>query len=106
MVNSSTNINKTNNHLSPQFTEHKKKHTTYDVGNPSPSLRRAQNAFIFIFATTIILPPLNISTTLFFPSLKKKMFNSFNAHYDIQIYRCISVISYIRNQEVVLDIRE
>ena len=73
MVNSSTNINKTNNHLSPQFTEHKKNHTTYDVGNPSPSLRQAQNAFIFIFDTTIILPPLiNISTTLFFPFFKKK----------------------------------
>jgi hypothetical protein len=32
MVNNFTNINKTNNHLSPQLTEHKKE-TTYDVGN-------------------------------------------------------------------------
>ena len=32
MVNNFTNINKTNNHLSPQLTEYKKE-TTYDVGN-------------------------------------------------------------------------
>jgi len=34
MVNNSTNINKMNNHLSPQIIEHKKI-MTYDVGNPS-----------------------------------------------------------------------
>jgi len=34
MVNNSTNINKTNNNHSPQLTKHKKKNTTYDVGNP------------------------------------------------------------------------
>ena len=37
----STNINKTNNYLPSQFTEHKK-NTTYDVGNPSPGLGQAQ----------------------------------------------------------------
>ena len=36
MVNNSTNINKTNNHLSPSLNEHKKGTTTYDVGNPGP----------------------------------------------------------------------
>jgi hypothetical protein len=36
MINNSTNINKMNNHLSPQLIEHKT--TTYDVGNPSPDL--------------------------------------------------------------------
>jgi len=44
MVNNSTNINKTNNYLSPQFIEHlKKKTTTYDIGNPSPGLEQTQN---------------------------------------------------------------
>jgi hypothetical protein len=37
MVNSSTNINKTNNHLSPQITEHKKT-TRYDNRNVCPGL--------------------------------------------------------------------
>jgi hypothetical protein len=39
-----TNINKTNNHFSPQSKsiEHKKKPTTtYDIGNPGLSLRPA-----------------------------------------------------------------
>jgi len=36
MVNNSTNINKTNNHLSSQLNT--KKFTTYDVGNPGPGL--------------------------------------------------------------------
>jgi selenocysteine-specific translation elongation factor len=31
MVNNSTNINKTNNHLSHYLTEHKKKHMTLDI---------------------------------------------------------------------------
>ena len=42
MVNNSTNINKTNNNHSPQLTKHKKKNTTYDVGNPGPGLGQAQ----------------------------------------------------------------
>ena len=41
MVNNSTNINKINNHLSPQLIKHKK-NTTYDVENPGPHLGRAQ----------------------------------------------------------------
>jgi hypothetical protein len=36
-VNNSTNINKTNNHLSPQLTEHKKT-MTYGIGNLGPGL--------------------------------------------------------------------
>jgi hypothetical protein len=38
MVNNSTNINKTNNHLLSQLIEHKKnlKNGTYDVGIPVP----------------------------------------------------------------------
>ena len=34
MVSNSTNINKTNTHLSPQTIEHKKKTMTYGIGNP------------------------------------------------------------------------
>jgi len=37
MVNNSTNINKTNSHLSPLLTEHKKD-TKYDAGNIGPVL--------------------------------------------------------------------
>jgi hypothetical protein len=40
MVNKSTNINKTNNHLSPQIIEHNKT-TSYDVVNPVPGLGQA-----------------------------------------------------------------
>jgi hypothetical protein len=40
MVNNSTNINKTNNHLSPQLTEHKKT-TKYDVEHRGPALGQA-----------------------------------------------------------------
>jgi len=40
MVNNSTNINKTNNHLSPKHTEHRKHHN--DVGNAGPGLGYAQ----------------------------------------------------------------
>ena len=43
MVINSTNINKTNNHLSPQInTVNIKKTMTYDVGNPGPGLELAQ----------------------------------------------------------------
>ena len=42
MVNNSTDINKTNNHLSPQLIEHKNKNMTYDIGNLSPYLGKAQ----------------------------------------------------------------
>jgi hypothetical protein len=39
MVNNSTNINKTNNHLSPSLTEHKKNGTmSNDVENPGPDI--------------------------------------------------------------------
>jgi len=38
MVNNSTNINNTNNHL----IEHKEKTTTYIVENPGPGLGQAQ----------------------------------------------------------------
>jgi hypothetical protein len=41
-VNNSTNINKTNNHLSPQLTEHKKT-MTYGIGNLGPGLWQTQN---------------------------------------------------------------
>jgi hypothetical protein len=34
MVNNFTNINKMNNHLSPQITEHTRQYR-YDIGNPS-----------------------------------------------------------------------
>jgi hypothetical protein len=38
VVNNFTNINKTNNHLSPQIIEYEKEY----VGNPGPSLGKAQ----------------------------------------------------------------
>jgi len=41
MVNNSTNINKSNNYLSPQIIEHKKI-TTNDIGNPCPGWGQAQ----------------------------------------------------------------
>jgi hypothetical protein len=41
MVNNSSNINKTNNHLSPQIINPKKT-TTYEVGNPGPFLGQTQ----------------------------------------------------------------
>ena len=40
MVTNATNINKTNNYLSPELTEEKKT-TVYDVGNPGPALGHA-----------------------------------------------------------------
>jgi hypothetical protein len=42
MVNNSNNINKTNNHLSTQNIEHKKKTITYGIGNSGPGLGQAQ----------------------------------------------------------------
>jgi len=44
LVNNSSNINKTENHLSSYNTEHKKT-TTYDVRNPGPGLGKAQEKF-------------------------------------------------------------
>jgi hypothetical protein len=41
MVNNSTNINKTNNNLSPQTNEYEKT-MTYDIGNPGPVLGQTQ----------------------------------------------------------------
>ena len=41
MVNNSTNINKTNNHLLPQNIENKKKYMTYVNGNLDPGLGQA-----------------------------------------------------------------
>ena len=43
MVNNSTNINQTNDHLSPQFIEHKKKATVYNIGNPGHGMEQAQD---------------------------------------------------------------
>jgi hypothetical protein len=50
MVNYSTNINKTNNHLSPQLFEHKKNatFTTY-LRNPRTGKGKAQKCFLFFF---------------------------------------------------------
>jgi hypothetical protein len=48
MVNNSTNVNKTNNHLSLQITKHKKKTRTYDIGNPDPGLGQAQKNCLFV----------------------------------------------------------
>ena len=42
MINNSTNINKMDNHLSPQTIEHKKKKTTYDVENSGPEMEQPQ----------------------------------------------------------------
>ena len=42
MVNNSNNINKTNNHLSPQFTADEKKITIDNIGSPSSVLRQTQ----------------------------------------------------------------
>ena len=38
MVNNSTKINKTNNHLSPRAIEREKKALTFEFGNPDPGL--------------------------------------------------------------------
>jgi len=42
MVNNSTNINKMNNHLSPQLIEHKK-NQWHDFGNPGAGLEQAHS---------------------------------------------------------------
>jgi len=42
MVNNSTNVNKTNNKLSPQTIEQTKKTTTFGIGNPGPGLGQTQ----------------------------------------------------------------
>ena len=42
MVNNSININKTNNHLSPQPLNIKKNTMTYEAGNPGPGLGQAE----------------------------------------------------------------
>ena len=43
MVINSININKSNNHLSPQLNSlNTKQTTTYDVGNPDPGFGQAQ----------------------------------------------------------------
>lgn len=41
MVNNSTNINKTNNYISPQIIEHTQKNTT-NTYDPDPGLRQLQ----------------------------------------------------------------
>ena len=43
MVNNSSNIIKTNNHLSPQLIEHEKKTMTSDIGNPGPGMGDAKH---------------------------------------------------------------
>ena len=47
MVNNSTNINKTNNNLSPKTTEHNEHHTAYDVGNLGPGVAQSRNVARF-----------------------------------------------------------
>ena len=42
MVNNSTNINKTNNQLSPQTIEREKKTMTLEIRNPDPGLGQEQ----------------------------------------------------------------
>ena len=42
MVNNSTNINQTNDNLSPQFIEDKKKATAYNIGNPGNGIEQEQ----------------------------------------------------------------
>ena len=67
MINNSTNIIKTNNHLSPSLTDHEEKTMTHDVGNPGPGLRQAQKfsvlksvsvnfAYFSIFLTKLKIP--------------------------------------------------
>ena len=46
LISNSTNINKTNNHLSPQIINPKKT-TTYEVGNPGPFLGQTQKYLDF-----------------------------------------------------------
>jgi len=43
MVNSPANINKTNNHISPQTIEHTGQTLYRDIGNPDPGLGHAQH---------------------------------------------------------------
>ena len=57
VVTYSTNLNKTNNHISPQLiSEHKKGGTmTYDVVNTGPGLEQTQTCggvFVLFFAIT------------------------------------------------------
>jgi hypothetical protein len=54
MINNSTNIIKTNNHLSPSLTDHEEKTMTHDVGNPGPGLRQAQK-FSVLKSVSVIL---------------------------------------------------
>ena len=53
MVDNSTNISSTNNHLSHQIIEHEK-NTTNDVENPGPGLERAQNVVLLILTLFIM----------------------------------------------------
>jgi len=85
MVNNFTNINKTNNHLSPSVTEQKET-MTYDVGNPGPGLRqatqvaelnrlmRSQSAYSWwIFASTAIRQTIIKPCMVSLPSKKKNI---------------------------------
>jgi hypothetical protein len=61
MVTNSTNICKTNSHLSPKLIEdNKKKTTTYDVGNPGSGLWHAQQWGGIKPGNRILIPSLNI----------------------------------------------
>jgi hypothetical protein len=61
MVTNSTNICKTNSHLSPKLIEdNKKKTTTYDVGNPGSGLWHAQQWGGVKPGNRILIPSLNI----------------------------------------------
>jgi len=59
MVNNSTNINKTNNYLSPQLNGHKKDLDIYDFGNPDHGLVQAQKCGRVKLVNGISTPPLD-----------------------------------------------
>ena len=60
MVKNPSNINKTNNYISPQIIEHKKT-TTYDVGNPRPGMGQTQQCGELTLLIIIVFqPPLDI----------------------------------------------
>ena len=62
VVNSSTNINQTNNHFSPQSLNIEKT-MTYAVGNPGPCLGQAQKCGRIKLVNVIPILPLLISNS-------------------------------------------
>ena len=56
MVTDSTNISKTNNHLSSSLTEHKKGGVmTYNVGNPGHGLRQVEKWRKYSFIRVVFM---------------------------------------------------